>query len=286
MRFAYVAIFALVACGRSPAAASELTLPSPSFEPTAFSVEVRGTGRPVILIPGLGCPGTVWQGVVEHLHGYETHTLALAGFAGQPRIDAPLVESTVDQLAQYIAAHHLASPIVIGHSLGGTIAYRLAARLGTEIGPTIVVDAGASDGTDTGSAAQVRDMWRGASDDQFAAQVRDIFGQMARRPERLRPLIPSIARSDRRAIGDAIYELATTNVRGELDAIRAPVLLVLADGGLKDGFRRQGQAVRDREVVVVPNAGHFVMLDDPDAFNAAVDGFLARRAPREAVAAN
>ena len=32
----------------------------------------------------------------------------------------------------------------------------------------------------------------------------------------------------------------------------------------------------NREVVVVPNTGHFVMLDDPDRLFAAIDGFLAR----------
>jgi pimeloyl-ACP methyl ester carboxylesterase len=105
---------------------------------------------------------------------------------------------------------------------------------------------------------------------------------MAAKPERLRPMLGEIARSDRRAIGDAIYELQTTSVRSELGRIRAPVLLILADGGLKDGFRHQAEAIRDREVVVVPATGHFVMLDDPARFYAAIDGFLARH---EAVAA-
>lgn len=256
-----------------------------TFEPTAFSVEVRGQGRPVILIPGLGCPSSVWDGAVAHLRGYQTHALTLAGFAGKARIDAPLAQTTVDELARYISDRGLRQPIIIGHSLGGSIAYLLAARAPAEIGPVVVVDAGAPMGSQAndGEAAQLRAMWHRASDEQFTRQVRDAFRQMSAVPARMDPVIAEVTKSDRRAIGDAVYELSTSNVRGELDQIRAPVLLVLADGSLQDDFRRQSEAVRDREVVVVPGAKHFVMLDEPERFFNAVDGFLSKH---ETVASN
>src|SRR5215813_13639821 len=143
-------LLALAACGcESPADASARTggVPGPrsGFTPHAFSVEVRGSGRPVILIPGLGCPASVWRDTVAHLHGlgYQTHTLTLAGFAGKPRIDQPLARTTVEELARYIRDRHLVSPVVIGHSLGGTLAYWLAAREPGLVGAMIIIDAGA-----------------------------------------------------------------------------------------------------------------------------------------------
>lgn len=245
-------------------------------EPAAFAVEVRGDGRPVILIPGLACPGAVWSGTVEHLRDHQTHTLTLAGFAGQPRIDAPLMRTTVEELARYIRDHRLRSPVIIGHSLGGFIAYWLAAHAPDLVGPVIIVDAGAAGGVDDRAAAeQARSAWRDVSDDEFARKVRAIFSQMSARPERMAPLIPVIARSDRTAVGDAVYELSLTTMRDRLDRIRAPVLVVLADGGFQDRFRRQADAVRDHQVEVIPETGHFVMLDDPQRFYAAIDRFLA-----------
>jgi N-formylmaleamate deformylase len=290
MRWLVASIWiALVACGHGNANASEGAPPAVErFEPTAFSVEVVGHGRPIIFIPGLGCPGALWRDTVAHLDGYESHVLTLAGFAGQPAIDDPLAAATRDQIARYIRDRKLDHPIIVGHSLGGFIAYWLAAAEPGLIGPTIVVDSGASLGSgdadsDAATARQVRAMWRDASDAQFAQQVHDIFGQMAAKPDRLAPWLDTVAKSDRRAIGDAIYEQFTTDLRPQLAGIRSPVLLVLADGSLQDGMRAQAAKVPDHTVVVVTGAKHFVMLDDPEKFYAALDSFLtAHPAPSSA----
>jgi N-formylmaleamate deformylase len=282
-RFAYALLFALAACSRSaPAATAEIE--PEMFQPTAFSVEVHGHGRPVIFIPGLGCPGSVWRDVATHFgdHGYETHVLTLAGFAGQPRIDGPLARTTRDELAQYIRAHHLEHPIIVGHSLGGFIAYWLAASEPELVGAAIVVDSGAALGDDpdtrASAGAQVRDMWKLASDDQYHELVHSIFGSMATRRDRLAPFLDDIAKSDRGALGDAIYELYTTDVRDQLPSIHVPVLAVLADGTEQDSFRRQAERVPQHTVVVVPSAGHFVMIDEPEQFDTAIDQFLASHA--------
>lgn len=167
------------------------------------------------------------------------------------------------------------SPVIIGHSLGGTLAYWLAAREPGLVGAMVIIEPGAPV-SESATAAQARDYWREASDAQFARQIKEMFGHMSVKPERLAPVIAEVTRSDRRAIGDVVYELSVTSVRDELPRIRAPVLLVLADGELKDDFRRQVRGVRDHEVVVVRHTGHFVMLDDPAAFFAVVDDFLIK----------
>lgn len=288
MQFLLACLLALVACScESPAHASAgAPARHQRFVPTAFSVEIHGsTGRPVILIPGLGCPASVWRDTVAHLHrlGYQTHAITLAGFAGKPRIDRPLLRTTVEELGRYIRDRHLVSPVIIGHSLGGTLAYWLAAHEPELVGAMVIIDAGppASLASAEASAVQLRDAWRDASDEQFARQIKEMFGHMSAKPERLAPLLAEVMRSDRRAIGDAVYELSVTAVRDELPRIRAPVLVILADGALQDDFRRQARPLRDHEVVVVPSTGHFVMIDDPPAFFAVIDDFLIKH-PRGA----
>jgi pimeloyl-ACP methyl ester carboxylesterase len=289
MRFTSLLLGAALACGTDAAAAPRIQAgaapraQTPAFAPTAFSVAVHGRGRAVILIPGLGCPGDVWGDIAARLDGFQTHTLTLAGFAGTPRIDAPLAAKTRDELARYIRANRLDHPIVIGHSMGGYIAYWLAASEPALVGPTIIVDAAPMFGPDDPGAAeaagvQARSMWADASDEQFTRQVQVQFASMSAQPSRLRSTIDAVARSDRRAMGDAVYEMVTHDLRPQLSRIRAPVLLVLADGSLQTAYRQHARAVPDHEVVVLPGTRHFVFVDDPDGFVTAIKRFLGARA--------
>jgi pimeloyl-ACP methyl ester carboxylesterase len=277
-RIASLWALALAGCdGSAPAVAA--APPTEAFTPTAFTVAVQGHGRPIILIPGLGCPGAVWDATVAHLDGYETHVLTLAGFAGLPRIPGPLAAETRAQLAHYIRAHALRAPIIVGHSLGGYLAYWLAETEPTLVGPTIIVESAAALGDGTAAAnaitgEQVREMWSGASDEQYTQLIHEIFGSMIAHRDRLEPFLGAIERSDRKAIADAIYEQYTNDLRPQLGMISTPVLLVLADGSLADGMRKQVAPVPRHTVVQIPNAKHFVMLDEPEAFYRAIDAFL------------
>ncbi|MBA2541886.1 MAG: alpha/beta hydrolase, partial [Deltaproteobacteria bacterium] len=149
MRWWFV-LLAVIACGSKPAVdepksddASSPFARGADFKPLAFGVEVKGEGRPVVLIPGLGCPGEVWESTVEALgEGYETHVLTLSGFAGRPAIKEPLSAAVRRDLARYIRSRKLDRPIIVGHSMGGFIAYWLASYHPDLTGPVIVVDAG------------------------------------------------------------------------------------------------------------------------------------------------
>jgi pimeloyl-ACP methyl ester carboxylesterase len=51
-------------------------------------------------------------------------------------------------------------------------------------------------------------------------------------------------------------------------------LLVLADGGYQQMYRTMVKSIPDHEIVVIAKTKHFVMLDDPAAFDATLDKFL------------
>lgn len=47
------------------------------FQPTSFGVAVSGHGRPIIFLPGIGCPGSVWDDTVAHFGGsIEAHVVS------------------------------------------------------------------------------------------------------------------------------------------------------------------------------------------------------------------
>jgi len=289
MRLAVVAL--VLGCGSSPPAARD-TEPTggtfvnkSGFEPTAFHVDVRGEGTPVIFVPGPRCPGEGFDHAIERLDevvpgGIEAHVLTLAGFAGQAPIKPPLSAKTRKELVRYIRSRHLDHPIVVGHSMGGFIAYWLAVTSSDALGGIVVVDAGpALSNADDEDARRLRNVWAQAGDDEVPRQVRAAFSWMVRDPKRIAPFLGAFSRSDRPSIGDPIYELVTTDITGKLGDIDVPLLLVLADGGLQNSYRKMASDIEDREVVVIPRTRHFVWLDDPERFAKVVGAFIARHAP-------
>jgi pimeloyl-ACP methyl ester carboxylesterase len=65
-----------------------------------------------------------------------------------------------------------------------------------------------------------------------------------------------------------------TDLRDKMKDITVPLLLILADGGYQQSYKAMVEPVPDKKIVVVPHTRHFVMLDDPDKFSAALETFL------------
>jgi len=245
------------------------------FKPVAFSARVTGHGRPVIFIPGLGCPGEVWDDTVAHLgDDYESHVLTLSGFAGNDAIGEPLSAAVRRDLTRYIRSRHLRDPIVVGHSMGGFIAYWIASYHPELVGPVIVVDAGPALSGDLDEAKALRARWKHASDEEFTDGMRAAFMSMSSVPKKMTPVVEAVIRSDRRAIGNAIYEMITTDLTDKVKDIAAPVLVIAADGGFQQRIRAQIETIPDHAMIVLPHTRHFVMYDDPEGFYRAIDKFL------------
>jgi pimeloyl-ACP methyl ester carboxylesterase len=284
-------VVVMVACSSRPApppapatiapvaAPAPALQPRPVWQPESFSVHVSGTGRPVIFIPGLGCPASVWDDTVAHLGGaYQAHVLQLAGFAGAPPMmsGAPPSATVRDELARYIRERGLDHPVIVGHSMGGFIAMWLAAESPELVGPVVVLDGAAHiPGVDDAGARSVRDQILAASDADFQRSTRAMFGNMFGDARRAAPVIAEVVKSDRKTFAAAMYELFTTDIRTDLPKITAPVLVLVADGPLADELLKQSTAIPRHEGKLLPHTHHFVMYDDPKATFAAIDAFLA-----------
>jgi len=251
------------------------------FEPAAFRVEVSGTGRPIIFIPGVACPGSVWTDAVAHFTGYQAHVITLAGFAGVPRIEEPGISAaTVRDLARYIRDRKLDHPIIIGHSHGGFIAYWLAAEEPSLVGPVISVDMSPALDGGLEEATTLRDRWYRASDKQAASLLSGKFYSMTGQRKRMAKTLEAIKKTDRRALGDATYEMVMTDLRPRLPAITAPVLSIVANGGGQHRIKKRTRGIPDHRFIVVPTSAHFVWWDAPKPFFKAVDAFLAEHADK------
>ena len=280
------ALFLALLCLAAPASADALqpapAAPAPAFHPTRFTVEILGNGPDVILIPGLTASRNVWRDTVAALPGYRYHLVQVAGFAGAPAAGnarGEVVAPLADELARYIAAVHLRRPIVVGHSMGGTLALMLAARHPAAVGRTMVVDMlpqpagllGSSAVELRGIADTLRDLGSTAAGRSLIDSAIRLFGNDQ----------VENTRSDPDVVARATHELALTDLTAELPRIKAPLTVVYAcaeplvcpdvDRVYADAYAGDPAA----HLVRIAPSGHMIMTDQPVRFRAALAHFLA-----------
>ncbi len=267
---AAAAALALAGCASEPTRAQP-----PRFQPTRFSVEVRGTGPDVILIPGLTAGRDVWSRTVTAVPGYRYHLVQVSGFAGEPvrgNREGAVVAPLAQEIGRYIAANGLNRPALVGHSMGGTVAMMIAARQPNLVGRVMVVDMLPQPAGLFGSSASrlgplanaLRDLAGTSGGQRMFESLVQNFGP------------PNGPRSDSGVVARAMHELATTDLTPELPRIRAPLTVVYApqDSAAPAVYARSYANARGARFVRIADSGHMIMLDQPARFHAAVREFL------------
>jgi N-formylmaleamate deformylase len=263
-------------------------------DPAPFKAVVTGSGPPMILIPGLASGPNVWDGTVAHFKGrYQCHVLTLAGFAGQPAIDGPFLEKVRDGIVKYIHEQKLDHPVIIGHSLGGMMAFWVAETAPADVGPVIAVDGlpffsalmdpAATHESTLAMGDQMRSMYATLTQEKFVENNHQFLAMMITASSNV-DLVASLGdKSDPKAVGQAFYDLVTTDLRPGLKSIQSPVLLIGSDAMATDDAKKaqaheaysaQIATVPHHKLIFAPTARHFIQLDDPDFFYRETETFL------------
>jgi len=308
-------VFTLLVAGGLPltlhaqsAAGTKTRAATTSAMPTAarpFTVRVTGRGPAVVLIPGLMSGGDVCDATVAQFSDrYELHVVTLAGFAGVPAIAGPAFMARArDALLAYVNDRKLDRPVVVGHSLGGTLAFAMAAAAPNALGGVLAVDgvpfiSALSDSTATEDGmrprvAVLRTMYGALSPAQLGEQTRASLPTLMHDTSHVMRGVRWAEGSDPATVGQAMAEMMTTDLRGRLGAIRIPVMQMMAAGAfpspefrntMKQRYAAQLVAMPHAELVVAERAYHFIMLDDPTFFHATLERFLANATGRQAPA--
>lgn len=277
-----------------------VTLPA---APKTFTATVSGHGRPMILIPGLACPGAVWdKTVAEFSSTFECHVVILAGFAGAPAapVDRPLLETVREELASYIEDHRLAKPVLVGHSLGGFIALDLAAHHPETPGPLVIVDSlpylmqvmrpNATPEQAKQLAEITADSVAKMTSDAYSKMIRSgpNGSTMASGEEDLDRIVRWGLASDNATVAKAMKEMYLTDLRAGVASIKSPTLVLAAWIGYSPYssheiaarlYGEQYSKLPGVRIQVSDTARHFIMLDDPAWLSSQMHAFLASASP-------
>lgn len=266
-------------------------------------------GRPVILIPGLECGPWVWRQTIADLEkNHVVYAVTLAGFDGvpPPAPDAKagtLLDRADASLLQLIEQQHIDKPVLVGHSIGGTLSLRFAGEHAKLISGVVAVDGlPIFPGMDQVSAAQrqaiaarMKAKLAAETPAQFKAQALPYMQHIGvidpMLAERTAPLV---ARSDVQAAADYMGADLAADYRPGLKQAHVPILEIspyyapdwaaAAAMGKRPVTTEAQKAVYyqsllanapDAKVVSIAPSRHFVMFDQPAKFRQVLDGFLS-----------
>lgn len=257
-------------------------------------------GRPLILIPGLQGGPWVWQQTIAQLQkNHVVYAVTLAGFDGMP---APgdggnLFDRADASLLQLIEQHKIDKPVLVGHSLGGTLALRFAGEHPDLVSGVVAVDGlpifpgmeRVSAEQRQAMAAQMRSTMAASTPEQFQAQS---LGYMQKIGV-IDPLVaaryaPMNARSDIKASAQYMAEDLAFDGRAGLKNAHVPILEIspynAPDFSVPPMVMSEAQKVAyyqsllanapNAKVLSISPSRHFVMLDQPARFQQALDDFL------------
>ena len=271
-----------------------------AFKSDRITVITEGDGPDVILIHGLSSSRTVWRGLVDRMKGrYRFHLVQIGGYAGAPvgaNAEGPVVAPVAEEVARYISESKLSAPAVIGHSMGGSIGLMVAARHPDLVGKLMVVDMlpylgvmfvkpPATPQAVAKAAADLSAAMLAAPAEEYAKRQAASIDAMVMTKAALPALVEHGRTSDKGAAVHAFHELIVTDLTPELHNITAPVtVLYVQPPGFPmpaetfDGFYRAAYAAVPKvKLVRIPDAWHFLMIDQPDRFAQEVTAFLGAR---------
>ncbi len=301
--------FVLMAALVGFAGAAMATESAPVERVGTLQVQRHGDhGRPVILIPGLECGPWVWQRTIADLEkNHVVYAVTLAGFDGvpPPAPDAKagtLLDRADASLLKLIETKHIDKPVLVGHSIGGTLALRFAGEHAKLLSGVVAVDGlpvfpnmdRMSAAQRHAAAAQMQAHMGAMTPAQFKAAALPYMLRMGViDPKEAARVAPLVARSDAKATADYMAADMAADYRSGLKQANLPILEIspynapdfaavaamskqpLMTEAQKTAYYQSLLAnAPNAKVVSVSPSRHFVMLDQPVKFQQTLDGFL------------
>lgn len=266
-------------------------------------------GQVAVLLHGKNFCAATWEGTIQTLsaHGYRVIAPDQVGFCKSSKPQS--YQFSFTQLARntHDLLHHLGvdKAIIIGHSTGGMLAVRYALMYPTDTARLVLVDPiGLEDWLAKGVPYRTVDEWyareRGKTADQIRTYEKKFYYGDTWRPEYEKwvQMLAGMYRgggSDQVAWNSALlYDMILTQpVVHNLPDLKMPTLLIIGDkdktaigsdaappavraqlGHYPTLGKAAAAAIPKARLIEFPTLGHSPQMQDPDAFHAALLGWL------------
>jgi haloalkane dehalogenase len=257
--------------------------------------EQGAEGAPVALaLHGFPTSSYLWRDVLPAVAaaGYRALAPDLPGFGDSPPVRPGTWEQQMENVERFRRRLDLERVALLVHDWGGLIGLRWACEHPDRVSALVISDTGFfPDGRWHGLAESLRtpgvgeEVIGGLTEETFAAAMRDVCPTLS--DESLREYYKAVAEEPRRRAALELYRSGDFSkleaYRGRLAALGVPTLIIW---GARDRFAPVGGAHRfhkeipGSKLVVLEDAGHWLVEEQPDRVAATVREFLASHAKR------
>jgi len=289
--------FSLFACSRDKAAApaapavgttetsaagkSEPAEGTPrlAIAPDGVHVQYRvyGKGEPaLVLIHGWSCDSNYWREQVPVLK--QKYTVVTVDLAGHGGTDGNRTDWSIARFGQDVATAVGTVPnqqlVLVGHAMGGPVAIEAARLLKSRVIGIIGVDTFNTVGMPRPTAAQVDDIVKPFEAD-FIGRTRGFVADHLFHPGGNRELANKIAYdmslSSPRVAIPALRALFEYDLNDAVKQVGVPIVAIDSDLGEPVNEVRIRTVLPKFHAVTINGVGHFLMMEDPVRFNAALE---------------
>lgn len=227
---------------------------------------------PMLFLHGWRSKGVIWRGVCEKLahYGRAMYALDLPGFGGSETPKTPYsLGDYADVVAKFIETFTMRDCIVIGHSFGGSVAIKLAARYPSLVSKLIL----------TNSAGIRRRTIKKRARALCARFVKPIFAPhfMQQLRKRIYTLIGAEDYLATPALTETFRAVTSEDLTLILSSITQPTLIIWGDRDratpLKDA-RVFERLIPNAKLVILKGARHYSFLDNPNEWVEQIKTFI------------
>lgn len=253
-----------------------------------ISYSDTGAGFPVVFLHGFPVNKHMWHNQEAYLMSqYRVLAMDLRGFGNSTLDDDQfMIETMADDVIALLDHLKLRQAVIVGFSMGGFVALRVAERNPERVQSLVLIDTSSKAPSDNGKI--------GTADELIQVKTKGLYdysvsfahealcnATLISRPEITQFLVDMSTGASIKGVGGALIAMAARSDTTEaLASFKAPVLILVGDQDqilpLEDS-KLMLSKLPQAKFAIIPGAGHFTPVENAAVVNSQLGSFLSEQ---------